>query len=220
VNPADTLGVVDPGRGKRVLAVVAIAAAAVTVLLTGLQIHLANQGQRANLLAARHVVKLYATVSMSGSLATFTTQSNIAAIDMEIRGLARQFVAVGGGTVGDVELTLGRADRTAAAQAQALVREMGRPPAGPGIDAATRTALTATPSDWEALVAEQNRLVDQAARAGRRADRVLLGLTLTAVASALFGLAGALATLRPVFIVVGGLLLLIGTGYGGLAWLW
>ena len=68
---------------------------------------------------------------------------------------------------GDVELVHGRADEVAGDQTDRLAAAMARPPtAASGVDAATRAALTATPADWAALVAEENRLVDRAERAG------------------------------------------------------
>lgn len=219
MDPSDLLGAGE--RDKRVLAAVAILATVLTALLSGLQVHLANQEQRAHLLAARHTVRLYATVSSSGSLATFATQSRLAAIDLEISGLARRFVAVGAGTAGEVELAQGRADEAASVRAKQLAESMGRPPtASSGVDAATRAALTATPADWSALVAEQNQLVDRAERAGGRANLVVIALILTAVASALFGLAGSLDADRSNLVGVGGFLLVIGACVGASALIW
>lgn len=218
MDPSNALGIGEGERSKRVLAAIAVMGAVVVTLLSGLQVHLANQEQRAHLLAGRHAVKLYATVSTSSALATFATQSKLTAIDLEIRGLARRFVAIGTGTAGEVELAQGRADEAASIRVGELAQATGRPPGSSSpIDEATRTALTATPADWGALVAEQNRLVDQAERTGRRANRVVVALTLTAIASALLGLAGALDTARPAVVGTGGLLLLIGACYGGSA---
>jgi hypothetical protein len=218
MDPSDALGIGERERSKRLLAAVAVMGAVVAALLAGLQVHLANQEQRAQLLAGRHAVKLYATVSSSSALATFATQSKLTAIDLEIRGLARRFVAIGTGTAGEVELAQGRADEAASLRVMELAQAMGRPPgASSRVDAATRTALTATPEDWSALVTEQNRLVDQANRTGSRANRVVVALTLTAVASAFLGLAGALDTARPAMVAAGGLLLLVGACYGGSA---
>jgi hypothetical protein len=221
MDSSPTLDVGEREPGRRALAAAAILAAVVAALLSGLQIHLANQEQRANLLAVRHSVKLYATVSSSGSLASFATQSQLTAIDLEIRGLARRFVAVGAGPAGEIELAQGRADEAASARVLQLAQVMGRPPTGAsGLDPATRTALTATPTDWERLVATQNRLVDQGEQTGRRANRVVVALTFTAIASALLGLAGALETARRALVGVGGLLLVVAAGYGGSALIW
>jgi hypothetical protein len=218
MDPSDALAVGRGDRGQRVLAALVLLAAVVTALLSGLQIYLGNQEQRAHALAARHAVKLYATVSGSGSLTSFATQSRLAAIDLEIRSLARQFVAVGGGAAGDVELLQARADAATGERATQLAEAMGRPPdAASGVDLATRALLTATPADWEALVSVQNRLVDRAERSGRRADRVVFALTLTAAAAALFGVAGSLATAQRQLVRAGLLLLLVGAGYGASA---
>jgi hypothetical protein len=218
MDPSDLHGVADRDPGKQVLAVVAILASVVTALLSGLQIHLDNQEQRANLLAARHIGRLHATINGSGSLATFATQSKLTSSDLSIRGLARRYVAVGAGAAGDIELAQGRADEAASVRADQLAASMARPPtAASGVDAATRAALTATPADWKALVAEQNRLVERAERAGGRADLAVVGLILAAVASALFGLAGALDAARPNLVGVGGLFLAVGACVGTLA---
>lgn len=219
MDPSDVLGIADRDRSKRILAAAAIVAGMVTALLSGLQVHLANQEQRANLLSARHIGKLSATIASSGALATFAAQSRLTAIDLEIRGLARQSVAVGrGGTTGAVEQLQGQADEVAGARIARLAETMGRPPAASsGVDAATRAALTATPQDWAALVAEQNRLVDRADRAGGRANLAVVGLTLVAVASALFGLAGALHRVPQGLVGAGAAFLVGGVGAGVLA---
>ena len=50
---------------KQAQAAVAILASVVTALLSGLQMHPDNQEQWANLLAARHIGRLHATISGS-----------------------------------------------------------------------------------------------------------------------------------------------------------
>jgi hypothetical protein len=214
----DVTDVADADPGKRVLAAVAILASVVIALLSGLQIHLDNQEQRANLLAARHIGRLHATISGSSSLTSFATQTKLTSTDLSIRGLARRYVAVGSGAAGDVARVQGRADEAASVQTDRLAASMARPPtAASGVDAATRAALTATPADWAALVAEENRLVDRAERAGARADLAVVGLILAAVASALLSLAGSLEAARPNLGGVGGIFLAVGVCVGALA---
>jgi hypothetical protein len=221
MDPSGALAVGQGGRGQRVLPALALLAAVATTLLSGLQIHLGNREQQAHALAARHAVKLYATVSGSGLRTSFAAYGKIAAIDLEIRSLARQFVAIDGGMAGDIELVQAQADKLASVRATQLAESLGRPPSGSsGLDAATRRVLAVTPADSEALVAVQNRLVGQAERTGRRADRVVVALTLTAAAAALFGVAGSLGTAERALTRVGLLLLLVGVCDGASALFW
>src|SRR5207253_1940798 len=70
------------------------------------------------------------------------------------------------------------------------------PTAEDGVDPTTRLAMGSTIEQQTALVKQENGAVDSAERYARRETRAILGLSLSASAAALLGLAGLVGASR------------------------
>jgi hypothetical protein len=198
MEPGDAFDLQGARGLRRRIAITAILAAVIAALLGGLQTYFANAEQRAITLAGRRAVQIFTQISGSSPFVTFAAQSAWAAAEPEIRALAREYVALdASAAAGGIERDQARADHAAAVQAEALAAAMTAPPTtADAVDQATRQTLLATEDDWKALLAEQNRLVDAAGKAGDKANLVVVALSLTAIAAALVSLSGALRTRR------------------------
>jgi hypothetical protein len=198
MEPGDAFDLQGARGLRRRIAITAILAAVVAALLGGLQTYFANAEQRAITLAGRRAVQISTQISGSSPFVTFAAQSAWAAAEPEIRALAREYVALdSSAAVSSIERDQARADHAAGVRAQELAAAMTQPPAVAGaVDAATRQTLLATEDDWKVLLVEQNRLVDAAGKAGDKANVIVVALSLTAIASALVSLSGALRARR------------------------
>src|SRR5207302_9890168 len=96
------------------------------------------------------------------------------------------------------EYALGLAEQSAAKTAAELAREMSLPPStADGVDAVTAGMVGSSQAEQLALAKEQNGLVDEVDRYARREQHAILGLSLSASAAALLGLAGLVGGGRP-----------------------
>ena len=155
--------------------------------------------------ATRLSTQIFAETAASSPYFSFRVSTLQDATGLALQGTARTIAAFSRPGIQGVEASRAAAEHAAAKRATAIAHEMGKlPTEKDGVDEATRVAVASTPARLRQIVRRQNEAVDAAERYARRETRAILGLSLSATAAALLGLAGLLGSSRP-----GRLLLLI-----------
>jgi len=203
----------DSGRSAHELAAASLVGiiAIIVALLVVLEVAVSHEGARADAEAAR--LSALATTQNNVSQAPFGFQISKAleATKVAMEGTSRQMVSPETGDA--IGQAIGAADQVAFERLIAVATEMGAVPAASGpLDAYAQDALSSTTDDLRALVAEQNAAVDRSSAASARSMGIVLGLSLSALAGVLVGLAAVVGRGRP-----GAALLALGYVAAGIA---
>ena len=169
--------------------------AVLAAMLAIVQAGQSQTGGRAKSMAARLADDILTRSSVSRLVDDFAGGAQLQAIDLRVDAFARQ---AEGKAVGDAgAVAVGAADEKAAELLQAAMTETIGTSGGAPLDPYTAALVRASVSDLQAEVAEQGRQVDIATAAGGRGRLAVLGLSLTALAGVLVGLALVLREGRP-----------------------
>lgn len=210
------------GRFKQAISVVVGCVAVVAALLAILEADSHRRNAVASARASRLAVDIFVDTAASGPYNSFSIDTQLDALGLALQSTARQLAAFEHPDVRAIEVARAKAEAAAATRVRALAKAMAKPPsAADGVDPVTLEAVAASPASERELVETQNDAVDRAERYARRETRAILGLSLSATAAALLGLAGLMGAARPgklLFVVA--LLSLLGAvaaGASGLA---
>lgn len=194
VEPVPT----ESGRSAHELAAASLVGliAIIVALLVVLEVAVSHEGARADAEAAR--LSALATTQNNVSQAPFGFQisKTLEATKVAMEGTSRQMVSLEAGDA--IGQAIGAADQVVFERLFAVAAEMGAIPAATGpLDAYAQDALSSTTDDLRALVAEQNAAVDRSSAASARGMNIVLGLSLSALAGVLVGLAAVVGRGRP-----------------------
>lgn len=204
---------------EKALAALVGVAALVASLLAVLQVDTGRQATRASLLSSRSPVKIFEAIAASGIYHDFHISSSRDASALGIEALARQIAAL---KVREAAFmgALGRADYAAVARLQAVAKEMEAISLeSRGVDPGARAAMLPSLQDLARSVEDLNELVDESSTYSVRQSRTIIGLSLVAIAAALFGLAAVLkaGAAGRIALGVGAAALLGSAGWGAAA---
>ncbi len=188
ITKPDLVAKTAPGRPFDRLASCLIGCIAVFAAL--LAVVQAGQGQiggRAQLMAARLADDVLTRVTVSELAADTAGGASLKGLDLSFQASAR---ADSGKTLGDAGAqAVAAADQKAADLFQAAVTDTMRTSGGAPLDAYTAGLVTATIPDIATEVGAQRAQVDIATAAGGRGRLAVLGLSFSALAGVLVGLA-------------------------------
>lgn len=165
--------------------------AVLAALLAVLQLDAGRKGNRAGLLAARVPVQIFGDLAASSLRDDYHTNTLRESAGAGILALAHESAALQ--RLARPQLYLGFSDFKASSRMLEAAQEMKAVTlASRGVDARTRSAIEATLPDINREVKRQGQLVDDSNEFGVRQNRAVFGLSLVAIAAALFGLAAVL----------------------------
>jgi hypothetical protein len=179
--------------------------ALVTALLVTLEVHLASRDGHADSLSSRLAVEITQDGVSSNTRDAFATLIKSEAKDFMATGRDRALVSTiaPDPTAADIESAIATAEKSAAIPLLRTAEAMGQPPHGSsGLDPVTLRSLSVTTRTLVAEDATQGRLLDEVARTRGQRGRIVLALTLVAIAASLLGLAAMLRTGRGGWLAV------------------
>ncbi|MFI0976884.1 hypothetical protein ACH4SP_07630 [Streptomyces sp. NPDC021093] len=186
VDPIPQPATAPPAR-RRAMQVHLLTAALLFLLPLGQLVATVSE-QRSQAEAARHAVRLTASIVVSGQRAAFLDQMVSSADFAEIEAIAREAAALylKDSAATRHERSVATAELRLAGRLRQMAEFMGRAPsASDGVTRGTVTAIGARPEDWPAMRAEQNRYKELADAAGSRALYLAAATALAVVAEVL-----------------------------------
>ena len=199
VDIENALALDAPSRFTKTLAILVGITAIVAALLAVGESHTGRQEERSLLLSARLAAGATGRIPASALLTSFTGRSQQEAIARQARGTARQ-ISIGSGPLAEDEAqnAVAEADVAAGERLYEAAERMGAvPDASSGLDPFTLDVLGSGVAEAAALVERQAAEVDRAETYSRQGNRMVLGLSVLAVAAVLFGFAGTVRDTKP-----------------------
>ena len=196
ITKPDLVAKTAPGRrfdrlASSLIGFLAVLAAMLAIVQAGQS----QAGGRATSMAARLAGDILTRSSVSRLVDDFAGGTQLQAIDLRVDAFARQGQGLSRDDTGAV--AVGEADERAAELLQAAMTETIGTSGGTPLDPYTAALVKASLDELQAEVVEQGRQVDIATAAGGRGRLAILGLSLTALAGVLVGLALVLREGRP-----------------------
>ncbi|MEU4513626.1 hypothetical protein AB0G05_29355 [Nonomuraea wenchangensis] len=180
----------EPERDRRFALTLGVSVWIAMNLLAPVYAYAQIQEQRALISAAAHADRVAASIAGSSLAFAFRLTAEREALHLDMRAAARDYVALDADGRAPGQHEIATADAAAARTVEQIAAYMSRTPtAGDGVRDATLELLTATPADWNTLLARQVAQADLAARAGEWGNLLGLVILFIAFAAALVALA-------------------------------
>ncbi|HEX2031030.1 MAG TPA: hypothetical protein VHL78_06485 [Actinomycetota bacterium] len=178
-------------RFRRWVGALVGSAVVVVALLTAMESDAGRRAEQALVRASRLSLDLFGRIAASGAARSFQASGLQEALAIGATAEARTIASIDEPAVARGQRAVARVERRVSARLTETVERMTAAP-GPrsGLDETTRTGITASVEELQALVLRQNEQVDTADRFGTRQERAMFALILTAIAAVLLGVAG------------------------------